>query len=191
METFRDREVIFCADEVAWEQWLAKNYIRHDGVWLKIAKKSSGIESVTHLESLDGALCYGWIDGQGMPYDEEYYLQKYTPRRPKSQWSKVNVAKVEALIVAGRMQEPGLAEIDMAKADGRWDAAYEPMRNLTVPDDFADALRQAPRAQEFFDTLNKTQRFTFIMRIMTLKNMERRKARIQQYVRMLENKQLL
>ncbi|MET1032916.1 MAG: OmdA domain containing protein, partial [Candidatus Saccharimonadales bacterium] len=137
METFRDREVIFCTNEAEWEQWLAKNYTRHDGVWLKIAKKSSGIRSVTHMESLDGALCCGWIDGQGMPYDETYYLQKYTPRRPKSQWSKVNVAKVEALIAAGRMQEPGLSEINAAKTDGRWEAAYAPMSELTAPDDFA------------------------------------------------------
>ena len=188
---FRDREVIFCTNEAEWEQWLAKNYARVEGVWLKIAKKSSGITSVTHLESLDGALCYGWIDGQGLPYDETYYLQKYTPRRPKSQWSKVNVAKIEALIAAGRMQEPGLAEVEAAKVDGRWDAAYEPMRNLTVPDDFAAALRQAPKAQAFFDTLNKTQRFAFIMRIMTLKNTERREARIKQYIRLLEERQTL
>ena len=191
METFRDREVIFCTDEARWEQWLAENYTRHDGVWLKIAKKSSGIKSVTHLESLDGALCYGWIDGQGMPYNEVYYLQRYTPRRPKSQWSKVNVAKVEALIATNRMRAPGLAEVNDAKADGRWAAAYEPMRNLAVPDDFASALRQSAKAQVFFDTLNKTQRFTFIMRVMTLKNTARREARIKQYIRMLEENQIL
>lgn len=191
MEVFRDREVIFCTDEAEWEQWLAQNYTRHDGVWLKIAKKNSGIPSVTHMESLDGALCFGWIDGQGMPYDENYYLQKYTPRRPRSQWSKVNVAKVEALMRAGRMREQGLAEIHQAKADGRWEAAYAPMRELTVPDDFAVALRRAPKAQKFFDALNKTQRFAFIMRIMTLKNTERREARIRQYIGMLEEKQML
>jgi uncharacterized protein YdeI (YjbR/CyaY-like superfamily) len=191
METFKNLEVIFCADEATWRQWLDKNYTRHEGVWLKIAKKGSGIQSVNHMESLDEALCYGWIDGQGMSYDEMYYLQKYTPRRPRSQWSKINVAKVEALIKSGRMQAPGLAEINAAKADGRWDAAYEPMRNLVVPDDFAVALRRSPKAQAFFDTLNKTQRFAFIYRIMTLKSAERRAARITQYIKLLEENKTL
>jgi uncharacterized protein YdeI (YjbR/CyaY-like superfamily) len=142
METFNNLEVIYCENEHAWEAWLAKNYRRHEGVWVKIARKSSGIPSVTHMEALDGALCSGWIDGQGKPYDDgAYYLQKFTPRRPKSAWSKVNIGKVEALIAAGRMREPGFAAISAAKADGRWERAYESQKNIIVPEDFAKALK--------------------------------------------------
>jgi len=125
MEALKGIEIIAFNDAAQWESWLANHYELQAGVWLKIAKKSSGIASVTPMEALDVALCYGWIPGQRKPYDEAYYLQKFTRRRPKSLWSKVNIGKVEALIAAGRMQAPGLAEILDAKADGRWDAAYE------------------------------------------------------------------
>jgi len=138
------------------------------------------------MEALDVALCYGWIDGQGKPYDEAYYLQKFTPRRPKSLWSGVNVKKVEALIEAGRMRQPGLKEIEAAKADGRWNLAYESQKNATVPPDFTAALDQTQLAKSFFESLNKTDRYAFIWRITTAKNPEMRRSRIQKFVAMLE-----
>jgi uncharacterized protein YdeI (YjbR/CyaY-like superfamily) len=117
-------EVLACRDGAQWEAWLAGHHALRSGVWLRIAKKGSGLPSVTISEALDVALCYGWIDGQRKALDEDYYLQKYTPRRPRSRWSKINVGKAEALIAAGRMREPGMAAIEAARADGRWAAAY-------------------------------------------------------------------
>ena len=143
MEALNGIEIIAFNDTAQWKSWLANHYELQAGVWLKIAKKSSGIASVTPMEALDVALCYGWIPGQRKPYDEAYYLQKFTRLRPKSLWSKVNIGKVEALIAAGRMQAPGLAEILAAKADGRWDAAYESQKNATIPPDLAAALEQS------------------------------------------------
>jgi uncharacterized protein YdeI (YjbR/CyaY-like superfamily) len=116
-------EIIFCENAAAWEAWLAANYRMHQGVWLKIAKKHAGVVSVTNDEAVDVGLCWGWISGHRQALDETYFLQRYTPRRQRSNWSEVNVAKVGALIAAGRMQLPGLAEVDAAKADGRWDRA--------------------------------------------------------------------
>jgi uncharacterized protein YdeI (YjbR/CyaY-like superfamily) len=116
-------EIIFCENAAAWEAWLAANYRMHQGVWLKIAKKHAGVVSVTNDEAVDVGLCWGWISGHRQALDETYFLQRYTPRRQRSNWSEVNVAKVGALIAAGRMQPPGLAEVDAAKADGRWDRA--------------------------------------------------------------------
>ena len=186
MEMFLGREVLHFDDARTWESWLATHYQKQEGLWLKIAKKSSGILSVNHRESLDVALCYGWIDGQAKPYDEAYYLQKFTPRRPKSTWSKVNVNKVEALIEARRMREPGLKEIEAAKADGRWSLAYELQKNATVPADFIAALDQNQQAKSCFKSLNKTNRYAFISRITTAKNSEMRRSRIQKCVVMLE-----
>jgi len=143
MEALNGMEIIAFNDAAQWESWLANHNELQAGVWLKIAKKSSGIASVTPMEALDVALCYGWIPGQRKPYDEAYYLQKFTRRRPKSLWSKVNSGKVEALIAAGRMQAPSLAEILAAKADGRWDAAYKSQKKATIPPDLAAALEQA------------------------------------------------
>lgn len=120
METFNNLDIIFCSSLSEWEGWLSDNHTRYEGVWLKIAKKSSGISSVTHMQALDGALCYGWIDGQGKPYDDVYYLQKFTPRRARSNWSRVNRRKAEALIATGRMQFSGFEAIDAAKSGGRW-----------------------------------------------------------------------
>jgi uncharacterized protein YdeI (YjbR/CyaY-like superfamily) len=138
-------EVLACRDGAAWEAWLADHHTLRAGVWLRIARKGSGQASVSNDEALDVALCYGWINGQRKPLDGSWYLQRYTPRRPQSTWSKVNVDKVEALTAAGRMRAPGMAEVEAAKADGRWDAAYEPARTATVPPDLA-AARGCPSA---------------------------------------------
>ena len=186
LETLYEREVLHFDDACTWETWLATHHQKQEGIWLKIAKKGSGIASVSYGDSLDVALCYGWIDGQGKPYDEAYYLRKFTPRRSKSLWSEVNVKKVEALIEAGRMREPGLKEIEAAKADGRWDLAYEPQKNAKVPPDFTVALDQNERAKDFFESLNKTSRYVFILRITTAMNSELRRSRIQKCVAMLQ-----
>ena len=142
MEELDGVDVIAFRDAAAWESWLAANYERKEGVWLRLAKKGSGIPSVTSDEVVDIGLCYGWVSGQRRTDDEAFYLQKYVPRRPKSLWSKVNVAKVEMLLAAGRMREPGMAEVRAAQADGRWDAAYESQRNATAPPDVVAALEE-------------------------------------------------
>src|SRR5215813_1940920 len=133
-----------------WEAWLSENHASAAGVWLQIAKKGAGIVSVTHAQALDVALCYGWIDGQRQAQDEKFFLQKFTPRRPKSAWSKVNTEKAAALIEQGRMQSTGLKEVEAAKQDGRWDAAYASPRNMEVPEDFQAELDKNPEAKAFF-----------------------------------------
>ncbi len=187
METFADIPVVTFPDGKSWEGWLKDNYTDQTGVWLKIAKKDSGIPSVTQLEALDSCLCYGWIDGQRRSYDDKYYLQKYTPRRKRSLWSKVNIGKVEALIAEGRMREPGMAEIDLAKADGRWDAAYESQANAVVPADLEAALEQNDKAKKFFDSLTRAERYAVLWRLMTAKTPEVRAIRLQKMVETLES----
>lgn len=191
METYKDLPVLFFADQDAWEQWLNAHYGEQQGVWLKFAKKGKGITSTNYAEALDVALCYGWIDGQAQSVDDIYYLQKFTPRRPKSIWSKRNVNKVAELITAGKMKPAGQAAIDAAKADGRWDQAYDSPKDTTVPPDFQAALDANPAAKAFYATLNKTNTFAFLWRIQTAKKPETRAARIQKFVIMLsEGKKL-
>ena len=168
-----------------WESWLAEHHIDPGGIWLKIAKKESGIPSVSYAEALDSALCYGWIDGQKAAFDEQYWLQKFTPRRPKSGWSKVNCDKVTALIAQGRMQPAGIRQVELAQADGRWDAAYDSQSKITVPPDFQNELDKNPRAKEFFGTLNTTNRYAILRRIQIAAKPETRAARIQKFIDML------
>ena len=166
--------------------WLAKQHDKSAGVWLKIAKKATGIPSVTYVEALDVALCYGWIDGQKGSFDEKYFLQKFTPRRPKSIWSKINTEKVEKLIASGEMKPAGLKAIEAAKQDGRWDAAYEGQKSISVSEDFQAELDKNKKAKAFFATLNSTNRYAFLFRIQTAKKAETRARRISQFVEMLE-----
>ncbi len=168
-----------------WEGWLDAHHAQPQGVWLKIAKKSAEIPSVSYADALDAALCYGWIDGQKKPYDSAFWLQKFTPRRPKSGWSKINTDKAMRLIEAGAMKPAGLREVDAAKQDGRWDAAYESQSNLTIPDDFGGELDRHPQAKAFFDTLNKVNRYAMCYRIATAKKPETRQARIDKFIAML------
>jgi uncharacterized protein YdeI (YjbR/CyaY-like superfamily) len=168
-----------------WDNWLAEHHTDTGGIWLKIAKKESGFASVSYAEALDSALCYGWIDGQKASFDDQYWLQKFTPRRPKSMWSKINCDKVAVLIEAGRMQPAGLRQIELAKADGRWDAAYSSQSKITIPDDFQQALDNNPPAKEFFNTLNSANRYAVLYRIQTAKKPETRAARIQKLIDML------
>ena len=162
-----EAEVIEFRDAAEFEAWLDAHVDQRVGVWLKIAKKGSGVPSLTDDEAVDVGLCYGWISGQRKSYDDVYYLQKYVPRRPRSRWSQVNVAKVEELIAAGRMRPSGLTEVEAAKADGRWAAAYESQRNATVPPDLTAALAASPQAAQAFDALNKTQRYAVILKLVT------------------------
>jgi uncharacterized protein YdeI (YjbR/CyaY-like superfamily) len=166
-------------------EWLAKNHDKSAGLWLKIAKKAAGISTVTYLEALDVALCYGWIDGQKGSFDEQYFLQKFTPRRPKSTWSKINVEKVAGLIASGEMKPSGLKAVEAAKQDGRWDAAYASQKNIVVPADFQSALNKNKKAKAFFETLTGSRRYSFLFRIETAKKAETREKRIRQFVEML------
>jgi uncharacterized protein YdeI (YjbR/CyaY-like superfamily) len=171
-------EVITFRDGAAFEAWLEEHVDLQAGVWLKIAKKGSGIASLTDDEAVDIGLCFGWISGQRKSCDAVYYLQKYVPRRPRSLWSQVNVAKVEQLIAARRMRPSGLAEVEAAKADGRWAAAYQSQRNATVPPDLAAALAARPRAARAFAALSKTERFSVIFRLVTARTATTRAAQL-------------
>lgn len=186
-ETFLGTPLLTFENGAAWEVWLKENYTLQTGIWMKIAKKNTGIASITQPEALDACLCYGWIDGQRRSYDDKYFLQKYTPRRKKSLWSKVNIEKVEALIAADRMQEPGLQAILDAKADGRWDAAYESQKNATVPPDLEAALNQNQKAKVFFESLKKAERYSVLWRLMTAKTPEVRAERLSKMIKLLES----
>jgi uncharacterized protein YdeI (YjbR/CyaY-like superfamily) len=176
-------------DQAAWGKWLDEHHAESPGVWLKIAKKASGIATVNHPEALEEALCYGWIDGQRLPHDDTYFLQRFTPRRPRSKWSQINRDKVTSLIEQNRMKPAGLAQIEAAKQDGRWDAAYAPQSSQAIPEDFQRALEQNPKALEFFKTLRGTRRYSFLYRIQDAKRPETRARRIEQFVTMLANGQ--
>jgi len=179
-------EVIAFRDAAEFETWLIDNVDRSAGVWLKIAKKGSGIASMTGDEAVDIGLCYGWISGQRKSLDERYYLQKYVPRRPKSRWSQVNVRKVEELTAAGRMRPSGLAEVEAAKADGRWDAAYEPQREATVPPDLAAALAASPLAARAFAALSRTSQYAVILDAVTGRTPRTRATHISKAIAALE-----
>jgi uncharacterized protein YdeI (YjbR/CyaY-like superfamily) len=180
-----DLPVIGFASEAEWERWLEDNHRQSQGLWLKMAKKESGIPSVNYQQALDVALCFGWIDGQKQKFDDQYFLQKFTPRRAKSIWSKVNQAKVATLTSQGRMREAGLQEIERAKADGRWEAAYESQSKMSVPEDFQAELDKNPAAQKFFDQLNSVNRYSILFRITTAKKAETRQQRIIKFIAML------
>lgn len=185
MDFYKDLPVILFKTKHDWHVWLDKNHSQHKGLWLKHAKKSSGKQSVSYDEAVEEALCFGWIDSQKQAYDNDYYLQKFTPRGPKSVWSKVNVAKVEVLTKACRMQPAGLAAVESAKQDGRWQAAYDSPSASEVPADFQEALDQNPKAKQFFETLNKANVYSFCWRVQTAKKAETRKARIDKFIDLL------
>jgi uncharacterized protein YdeI (YjbR/CyaY-like superfamily) len=167
------------------ETWLEANHASSDGFWLEFAKKGSGIRSVVYAEALELALSFGWIDGQARPLDDRRYLQRFTPRRARSTWSKINRGKAERLIDEGRMRPAGLREVERARADGRWDEAYDSPTTATVPDDFRKALDAEPAAKEFFESLARTKRYSFLYRIADAKRPETRSRRIAEYVALL------
>jgi len=175
-------------DRAAWERWLADRHASSGGVWLKIAKKASEATTVTHAEALEEAIRYGWIDAQKGVEDEssrDFWLQRFCPRGPRSKWSQVNCRKATELIEQGRMTSAGLDQVEAAKHDGRWDAAYAPQSTMTVPEDFQSALEANPKANEFFATLKSSERYSFLYRIHDAKRPETRARRISDYVAML------
>jgi uncharacterized protein YdeI (YjbR/CyaY-like superfamily) len=174
-----------------WESWLEAHHSEPAGLWVKISKKGAATPTISYGETLDSALCYGWIDGQKKSHCEEYFIQKFTPRRKNSLWSKRNVDKVEDLIKSGRMRQSGQAEIDAAKADGRWERAYLSPSLIQVSPDFQSALDANKKAKKFFESLNKTKRYSFLWRIETAKRADTRQRRIQQFVEMLAKHQSL
>jgi uncharacterized protein YdeI (YjbR/CyaY-like superfamily) len=169
-----------------WASWLEKNHEKSPGVWLQLAKKAAPVESVSCDEAIETALCYGWIDGQKKAHDEQYWLQKFTPRSKRSIWSKINTGKALALIKAGKMKPSGLQEVERAKSDGRWDAAYDSSSKASVPGDFQAALDGNPRAREFFQSLDGRNRYAVLFRIQTVKKAETRARKIARFVQMLE-----
>lgn len=178
--------VLECASVEEWEAWLEQNHASESEAWLRFARKGSEAVTVSRAEALEAALCYGWIDGQAASRDEDYWLQRFTPRTRRSKWSKINREAVEALIRTGRMRPAGMAAVEAAKADGRWDAAYAPPSTIEVPDDLAHALKQNPPAEAFFQTLNAQNRYSILYRIHDAKRPETRARRIEKFVGMLE-----
>jgi len=188
-----DAELLVLAfrSAVEWEDWLDAEHERSAGVWLKIAKRNAAIPTVSYAEALDAALCFGWIDGQKRALDEDYWLQRFTPRKPGSRWSKINTEKAGALIAAGLMRQGGLREVELAKSDGRWDQAYSGQRTITVPDDLRAALDASPLAAEFFETISSVNRYAILYRIGTVKRPETRARKIAHYVQMLAERKTL
>jgi uncharacterized protein YdeI (YjbR/CyaY-like superfamily) len=185
MDEWKSLPVLPFASAEEWSAWLAENHATSEGLWIKIAKKGSGIPTVTYDEAVDAALCYGWIDGQKDSHDANYFLQKFTPRRARSRWSEVNRDKATRLIERGLMQPAGLREVERARADGRWDAAYGRQSLSEIPDDLQQALDGNPAAREFFATLNRQNRYAILYRIHDAKKPETRARRIAQFVAML------
>jgi len=175
----------------AWRAWLAEHHGRVSGIWLRLAKPAAQEATLSYAEALDEALCFGWIDAQTRGLDNAYWLKRFTPRKPASKWSKINTQKAEALIAAGRMHPAGLAEVERARADGRWDSAYAGPRSMAVPDDLKAALDACPEAAAFFATINSQNRYAILYRIATVKRPETRARRIEQYIRMLAERQTL
>lgn len=182
----KDYPIISFSTVVEMEQWLEAHHATQEGIWLKMAKKASGISTVTYNEALDVALCFGWIDGQRKAYDDNFFIQKFTPRRPRSLWSTRNVGKVAALTAAGRMRPSGLAQVKAAKQDGRWDRAYGNHEEMPIPADFLFALEDNPPAKATFDSLKKGERYLIAFRLTTALKPETRQRRFAKLLAMLE-----
>jgi uncharacterized protein YdeI (YjbR/CyaY-like superfamily) len=177
--------VVECATDADWRHWLQQHHARSAGVWLKFAKQDAAASTVTHAQALDTAICFGWIDGQTRRFDEAFWLQRFTPRGPRSKWSQVNRAKAEQLIADGLMHAAGHAQVQAARDDGRWDAAYAPQSRATVPDDLQAALDAAPAARTFFQTLTGQRRYAFLYRLHHVTQPAARQRRIASYIALL------
>lgn len=185
-EIHKDLEVIAFSTDKRWLSWIAKNYEREAGIWLKFAKKGSGIKTVTYEQAREGAIIYGWIDGLINKYDEQYYLVRFTPRRPRSKWSKINREIAEQLIKTKKMQPSGLAQVKAAKADGRWAAAYDSPANIKVPPELEKLLSRSKKARQFFESISAANRYAFLYRIYDAKRAATREKRIEQTMAMLK-----
>lgn len=169
----------------AWESWLERHHAASPGIWVKFGKAGSGVASITHPEALEVALCFGWIDGQTASLDARFWLQRFTPRRPRSKWSRINCAKVLALQAAGRLRPAGLQEVESARSDGRWEAAYASQRTIEVPDDLEAEFEAHPRARRQFEALDSQNRYAILYRIQDAKRPDTRARRIQKFIDML------
>jgi uncharacterized protein YdeI (YjbR/CyaY-like superfamily) len=178
-------------NQAQWRAWLVKNHAQVEGVWIRFYKKDSGIKTIVYAEALDNALCFGWIDGQAKKYDEKSYVQKFTPRRSRSIWSKRNIENIDRLTKHGLMMPAGIAEVERAKMDGRWELAYDSSKNMVVPDDFLQAVRKNKKAHEFFKTLNKSNIYAIGWRLQTAKKPETRARRFAALLAMLEKEEKL
>lgn len=180
-----DLPVLTFVDQVAFESWIAAQPSDSADLWVKFAKRGSGVETVSKSEAIDVALCHGWIDGQLKPFDDAYWLVRFTPRRARSKWSAINRARADELVASGRMRPAGLAQIALAKSDGRWEAAYAPQSQATVPDDLEDALKAAPVAKALFEQLDSANRYAVLYRVQDTKTPQARVKRIETLVAML------
>lgn len=178
-------EIIVFNTQKEWERWLSKEFDKKPGVWIKMAKKGKGVTTVTYDEALDVALCYGWIDGIVRKFDDKYYIQRFSPRAKRSIWSKINVGKIEALTKAGKMMPSGFAQVEAAKADGRWANAYGGSASMKMPDDFKAALGKHKKAAAFFETLNGANKYTIFFQIHNARRPETRARRIEKFIQML------
>lgn len=185
MSSFQDLPIVEAADRRAWRGWLEANHSAVSAIWLKFAKKDSPISTVTYAEAIEEALCYGWIDGQARGHDEHFYLQRFTPRRARSKWSQNNRQKATRLLEEGRMRPAGLAQIEAAKKDGRWGAAYPAQSRAAVPDDFQRALDENAEAREFFGALTGSARYAFLYRLHNVSTPAARSRRIRNYIDLL------
>jgi uncharacterized protein YdeI (YjbR/CyaY-like superfamily) len=178
--------ILHSDSRAAWERWLRQHHAKSAGVWLRIAKQGRGGASVSRADALEAALCYGWIDGQAAIVDDDFWLQRFTPRRARSKWSQVNCAAAERLIADGRMAPAGLHAVEAARRDGRWAAAYAPQRTMAVPEDLQARLDASPRAGKFFEQLDSRNRYAILYRLHDAKKAETRMRRLEKFVRMLE-----
>lgn len=185
----REEAVRLFRTQKDWAAWLEKNHRQNPGLWLRIAKKESGLRSVSYAEALEVALCYGWIDAQKRPENEKTWLQRFVPRSGKSIWSKINCEKAQALIKSGRMTPAGMEAIEQAKANGRWESAYDSQSRATVPDDLKAALSSSPKAKSFFAELDSANRYAILFRIQNAKKAETRARKIREFVEMLEREE--
>jgi uncharacterized protein YdeI (YjbR/CyaY-like superfamily) len=181
-----DYEIIAFKDSSIWRRWLDENHTKTSGVWLRLYKKASGVPTVSYAEALDEALCYGWIDGQKKRYDEASFLQKFTPRRPRSMWSKRNIEHIKRLKDAGLMTPAGLAEVEKAQSDGRWETAYDAPSSMEAPGYFLEELHKHPKAELFYNELNKTNKYAIAWRLQTAKTDTTRMRRTEKLITMLD-----
>lgn len=186
-----DLPILLFETQADWKAWLDENHATQPGVWLRLAKKGSGLKSVNYTEAVEAALCFGWIDGQARGFDELSHVQRFTPRRPNSKWSKINRGRAETLIASGRMRPAGMKAIEQAKQNGQWEAAYDSPRTATTPPDFQAELDKDPEARAFFEALDSRNRFAILYRIQTAVKAETRARRIQKLILMLKNREKL
>jgi uncharacterized protein YdeI (YjbR/CyaY-like superfamily) len=180
-----DYPIISFKDSTLWSEWLEKNHVAIQGVWVKFYKKHSKVQSISYAEAVEVGLCFGWIDSQMKPFDENSYLQKFTPRRSKSIWSKINTQRIERLIKEGKMRPSGMAQVEMAKADGRWEKAYNSLSTMEIPEDFLKALEMDKKAKSYFEKLNKSNVYAIVWRLQTAKKPETRDRRMKAILEML------